>query len=1028
VEVRLLGTLEVLDDTGGTVPVSGAKLRSLLAALALRPGQAVSAELLVEELWGEEAKATAANSLQGLVSKLRRALPADVVLTRVPGYVLDIGAEATDIGRFERLATDGRKALAAGDTAAAATTLRKALQLWRGPTLAEFVYEEFAQGVIVRLGEERASVLEDRIDADLACGRHAELVAELEAAVADAPLRERLRGQLMLALYGSGRQADALRQFQEARSVLGEELGLEPGPELRRLEAAMLAQDADLDPPAPAAPAPRLTGNLPATLSAFVGRREELVSVREQVRAARLITLTGPGGAGKTRLALEVATAAAVEFMHGAWLVELAGVSDPAGVVPAAAAAVGVRQVPGPPPGDGSGSAVDAIAAHLAGRSLLIVLDNCEHVIEQAAAVSEALLQQVPGLRILATSREPLGVAGEAVVTVGPMLLDDGVLLFVQRARAARPAIELDAAGSGMAEGLVHRLDAMPLAIELAAARLRGLPLEEIAARLDDRFQILTSGPRTAPARHQTLRAVVDWSYDLLFSDEQRLFARLAPFVGTFSLGAAEAICADEVLAASDVFDVLMRLVDKSLVIAHAEAGPDARYSQLQTLREYGWGRLQESGERDVTRARHARYYRRLAEGAREGLRGATGPACRARLSEELGNLRAALDWHIGRPDAEGAMSLASGMAWLWFLNNDFREGARWMQDALATAGSAPGEVREVARAWHGYFVATSSSPAAGAVVCEAAAKGLSTSADLVSRAEALLLFGVVLAHARRFTQSLEVLAEAGEVLEQTGHEWLVGVHDVLAAFTLAELGRLDEAEAAARSGLAHLDATGEVQFSVDALSMLADIAEIRGDLHGASAQYEALLTRCRAADMGYYESVGLMRLAKVRARQGDDEAADDLYARALPMRAIPWLSAEATVGHAAVARRRGDFDRARELLQTARTEFEVLGVDSGEVLVLAGLAWWALAAGELDEATEFASAATQRVADADPTLQLIAETASAAVKVTTEPTLDNRAAFLELTRRRAGTGAVRGSLIDEPDVSAMATRISTSP
>ena len=414
------------------------------------------------------------------------------------------------------------------------------------------------------------------------------------------------------------------------------------------------------------------------------------------------MTLIGPGGVGKTRLAVEAAATLRQEHRDGAWLVEFASVTEPDGVAPAVAGALGaaVAGLVGPP---SPASTVELIVRYLAGRSLVVVFDNCEHVIDQAAALAETLAGTVPGLRLIATSREPLGVPGEVLVPVGPLALPAAAELFVDRARAVRPGFTADGHTRPVIDDICRRLDGLPLAVELAAARLRSLTLATLAERLDDRFRLLTVGARTALPRQQTLRAVVDWSYDLLFEDERRLFARLSVFAGGCDLDAAEAVCADDQVPAGEVLDVLSRLVDKSLVAA-PDAGRDARFIQLQTLWQYGRDRLDESGEADAMCARHGAYYRQMAEDAHEGLRGATGPMWRERLTSELGNLRAALDWFIARGDADAALSLASGMAWLWFINSDVVEGARWLGDALGATGPRRPELAATAQVWHGYL------------------------------------------------------------------------------------------------------------------------------------------------------------------------------------------------------------------------------------------------------------------------------------------------------------------------------------
>ena len=558
-QVRLFGELEA-EQAGVPVPVHGAKQRALLALLALRPGQPVSADQLIDALWGDGQAAHPANALQAQIGQLRRTLGAAAIITTDAGYALNVGPDDVDASRFEQLVAKGRRLFEEGEIALASTALGEALRLRRGEPLTEFAYSGFADAERARLEELLLVAIETRVEADLALGRHGELVGELEALCREHPLRERLRELLMLALYRAGRQAEALRAYTEARDYLVDELGIDPGPALRELEARILAQDPSLAAAGPAgfqaAPAPMATGNLREQLSSFVGRSAELQELSEAVRSGRLVTLIGPGGVGKTRLAVEAAATLRQEHRDGAWLVEFASVTEPDGVAPAVAGALGAATAGliGPP---SPASTVELIVRYLAGRSLLVVFDNCEHVIGQAAALAETLAGTVPGLRLIATSREPLGVPGEVLVPVGPLALPAAVELFADRARAVRPGFTADGHTRPVIDDICGRLDGLPLAVELAAARLRSLTLATLAERLDDRFRLLTGGARTALPRQQTLRAVVDWSYDLLFEDERRLFARLSVFAGGCDLDAAEAVCADDQVPAGEVLDIL---------------------------------------------------------------------------------------------------------------------------------------------------------------------------------------------------------------------------------------------------------------------------------------------------------------------------------------------------------------------------------------------------------------------------------------------------------------------------------------
>jgi len=1035
VEVRLFGQLEVTEG-GAAVAVRGTKQRALLALLALQRGEPVSADRLIDVLWGDGQATNPSNALQAQIGQLRRALGATAVVTSEAGYALDVRPDDVDVVCFEQLVAEGRRLVADGKAAQGSAVLGEALRLRRGEPLAEFAFVSFADAERTHLDELTLEALESRAEADLVLGRHGELVGELEGLCRDNPLRERLWELLMLALYRSGRQAEALRAYGEARDGLVGELGISPGPALRGLEGRILAQDPTLSVPDPQSP-PGATvsasdGNLRAQLNSFFGRDPELEQLAAAVRASRLVTLIGPGGAGKTRLAVEAAAGLREEHRDGVWLVELAGVANPVGVAPAAAGALGAgasslgaRQPAG---------TVERIVRHLAGRSLVIVLDNCEHVIGAAAALVDTLLGELPGLALIATSREALGVPGEVLVAVRGLSLSAAVELFTDRARAVRPGFAADGDTGPVIEDICRRLDGLPLAVELAAARLRALTLRTVAERLDDRFRLLTGGARTALPRQQTLRAVVDWSYDLLFDDERRVLVRLAVFVGGCRLDAAEAVCADEQVPAGEVLDVLCRLVDKSLVTAADAGGGEARFSQLQTLWQYGRQRLADSGEADATRAEHAAYHRQMAGDAHDGLRGTSGPVWRDRLTSEMGNLRAALDWFIAVGDADAALSLTSGMAWLWFINTDFTQGARWLGDALDTTGPRRAELEATARAWHGYCVGMSTSPAVAVIECEEAVAALRVGDDPVRLAEALVLSATVLVRAHEFGRSLEALGEAHDLLEAAGQGWLLAAHDLIVAWDMASLGHLDEAEASARSSVERFDAEGEVLLVVSPLNALAGVAEARGDLDAASVAYEALLQRCRATGQRFYVPFGLVALAALRARQGDDDAADGLYQEAIGCCANPWLLADAMVGQAAVARRLGDLARGRALLDAARDRYRDADLPSGHAGVLAGLAWWALATDRPGDATVFAADAVQiAIASGDPATQLLADTAMAAAKAITDPTSHSIEAFLAFARQRAHQvtnprtptgGLAYRSLIDEPDVAALAASL----
>jgi predicted ATPase/DNA-binding SARP family transcriptional activator len=698
IEFRLLGPLEVRRN-GQPIVVRGGKPRSVLAMLLLHAGEVVSTDRLIEALWCARPPATAANALQAHVAALRRALEPEraVLITRPPGYLLEIDTANLDTARFESLVSDGHAALPE-DPSRATGLLREALALWRGPALADFAYESFAQAEAARLEEMRLAALEDRLEADLALGRHTEVVPELERVLAEHPLRERLAGQLMIALYRCGRQADASGVFQSIRSALVEKLGMEPGPALRQLLQQILEQDPELElkGPKPAAataisaPARHPRHNLPIELTSFLGRERELAELGALLERTRLLTLTGAGGSGKTRLALRAARQALESCPDGVWLVELAPVSDPALVASAVVASAGIRAQ--------AGTLVEALRRSLSDSDVLIVLDNCEHLVDACAELAHELLSSCERARIMATSRQPLGVTGEVAWPVPALELPSAtgavsvnevgqcaaVRLFVERARAAQPAFTLDPGTAATVAEICRRLDGIPLAIELAAARTRALTPCDILGRLDDRFRLLTRGTRDALPRHQTLQATIDWSHHLLSKRERMLFRRLSVFAGGWTLDDAERVCAHDTLPAEDLLDVLSDLVAKSLVSAEPSPTGTTNYRMLETLRAYADEQLRANGEDETVRRYHLEHFLQVAQEAHER-RETTGLT--AELNAILAsqdNIRGALDF-ARTADPNGMLRLVGCVEQLWLAGN-VTEGRRRLAEALAIA------------------------------------------------------------------------------------------------------------------------------------------------------------------------------------------------------------------------------------------------------------------------------------------------------------------------------------------------------
>ena len=838
IDFRLLGPLDAVQDTE-TLALGGPRQRALLALLLLEPGAPVSVDRLADELWHGRPPAAATTTIRSYVSRLRRALgPGAPIEAAAGGYALRVAPALVDAQRFERLVREGQEALERGALQRADERLRAALGLWRGPAFSGTGNEVSLRLEAQRLGELRLFAHEEHVEARLRLGCDAELVPELEALLREHPYRERLYRQLMLALYRAGRQADALAAYRRAAEILDRELGVAPTPELTGLERAILLHEV------PAAQPPAERHNLPAPVTTFIGRQTQLAEVQRLLVEKRLVTLTGVGGVGKTRLAIEAATRVVPEFGDGVFFADLATVGQPALVPRHVARALGLREQPGRGP-------TEQLVARLRDADLLLVLDNCEHVREAAARLAGRLLAECRRLRVAATSRELLGVSGEVEYAVAPLGVpsadagpddlraSEAVSFLLARVCDARPRRAADAAEAVTAARICRDLDGLPLALELAAARARALSLGDIAARIADRFGFLVSRRRPTGARHRTLQEAMDWSFDLLTAEEQRLLARLSVFAGQFTLEAVASVCLD----GDDERALLLieRLVDASLVLAEEQAG-DMRYRLLETVRRHAAGRLASSGGDTELRRRHAHYVLALAEDAEHELRRSVDSRLGSRLHVEYANVMAALSWSVEAGDVDAGLRIAAALARFWIERDYASDADRWLGLLLAKDGDT--------------------SPAIRAKASLAAWNVASVRGD-AARAER---------HARH---ALELYRATPDDAGSAGALLALGaLHE--------QRGEYDEGRRRLEEALALHRRVGDDPGVRRSLQLLGNIARETADVGGSRRLLDEALELTRAAGDPFHEAGILHSLGDTEAEAGDVDAAERIYLEAL--------------------------------------------------------------------------------------------------------------------------------------------------
>ena len=882
------------------VGLGGPRQLGLFALLALNANRAVSSDAIVDLLWGPE-RVGASKSLQMAVARLRKALDlagvdAESTLRTVGrGYFLVLARGGLDSEQFAALTATGQSALEANEPARAREVLSEALALWRGPPLTEVGFDDFAQAEIRRLEEMRFLAIEARVEADLMLGRHAGLVGELEMLLVERPGREGVAGQLMVALYRCGRQSDALEVYQRVRVHLVEEFGLEPGPALQRLQARVLEQDPALAAPDTSGVGQRTArpsssagdddprSNLPTPILRLIGRAREIELISTSLHAGtRLVTLTGSGGVGKTRLAIEVARRLVSEWRDGVWIAELAPLVDPALVGATIANALGIRLEPG-------GQVPDVLVSELADHELLLVLDNCEHVIATTAMIVSLLLERCPGISVLATSREPLRLEGEVLHRVPSLSVPaapsrqlapaaqleetrtaESVQLLLARGRARRPDLEISADNMYAIVEVCRHLDGIPLAIELAASRLASISIDALSERLGHRYGLLTDRSSLSTPRHQTLTALLEWSYDLLSTSEQRLFAFLAVFAGGFDLKSAEQVCAADGAHKFEIADQVGALVDKSLVHVDERAGT-FRYRMLETVQESAAAKLTALGAAEVTRveAAHRDYYLALAETIAAAV--GTGSTRRQldRLDSELDNLRAALRFSLRDPDPEPGLRLVVALARFSRARGHEDEILQALKAQLARPESAePTRVRGEAlrHAAQNASLAGSIDEAVGFAGEALAVARARDDHDLT--AQVLHEFGYLHLLQGDSGASLQMLTEALTLARELGDPAFTAAVLITRGDTLRNRG--EDAAPSFTEALELFRRGGDIGGAASALVSMGELAAQRGDLPGARAHLQEALQLARTLELQQGLIVISANLARVSHQLGD--------------------------------------------------------------------------------------------------------------------------------------------------------------
>lgn len=950
-DFRVLGSLEVT--TRGTdVSVGGSKQRALLVRLLIDSGHIVPTGRLIDDLWGEDPPPTAVKTLRTYVARLRKVLEPDrppggepaILVSHAGGYELRVDAGHIDAQRFEAAATAARTQLDSGLHTEAAGGFRRALDEWRGPALVDLAEYEFARVEATRLRELRLAALEDRIEADLRRGRARDLVAELESLTEAHPYREGLWRQLMVALYQSDRQVEALRAYQSARHKLGEDLGLEPMEDLKRLEERILMQD------------PTLTvhkhrhGGLhhfPVQRTIFVGRDRELLEISDLLSETRCVTITGIGGAGKTRIAHRLASAVVDAYPDGVYLVELASIVDPDLVLDQVATAMGVLEggcAPVQPLGD-------ALSTYLHDKQVLLVLDDSEHVLETTAALVERLFDACPSLTLLVTSRQTLGIAGETVYRLLPLALPpvigpdenpetfEAVRLFETRARSVRSDFHLTAGNVDDVVEICRRLDGIPLAIELAAARVNMLSPSQISARLAHSIRLLSSGLRNDP-RHRTLFAAMEWSYRLLSVPEQVLFDRLSVFAGRWDVESLEAVAPEGRIEGHDAFDVLAQLIDKSLVVVEERAGT-ATYRLLDTVRQYGSERLVATGEAAAVRENHDRWMLDLARTGEPLLRGGG----QQEWLQRFDLLQEDFSTTIKRMLSEGALDAASGLVaalgWYWYMRGNWKGARRWVE-VCADSGVAGLEMARVVykvlgiEVLRGYVRDVPPRVDDAREVCR-------SEGDAFGVAWASLLLGIAEdIRAKDLEYAYGLVSRAHDGFVELGDEWAAAETWMWMGTIANDKGDYEHGSGLLREAVAEFERIGDAWSGAGCWFWIGQVAFERGDLIAAERAYRSSVERSHLAGNRVYEAHAQSGLSNVLLTRDDPSVTESslLKARELFTRIGDDFCSVSTIGRMGrVAAGKGDHARAERMFSDALIALHRMGNTIGVVSYLVRLA-----------------------------------------------------------------------------------------